>query len=794
MATQYTYATNPAVGDVPAQNLSIKVPEEGKYFKIAVDKGFQLAQFQGGKIVLLNTQPDTTLDKNNPAIQTEFQRLSKIYGSAIPENKLWEMAGNILWEGKTQGQWQQQGFSQAVQQLGLDPNQIEELPANVLGGSSGGPDPYRDWYAQQGIQTESVSDIGKFVTMTQSYQPNASYKGATEGPGYDPSKLQDYVDPGGAYEIKGGVRIDYGTEPDARTTQPTSDAQGNVTVPAGAKAPTLISGQTGQPIGTTAGNSTDPAFVANSLSLIYSQRGDLQELYNPDGTAKDPNDPRVAGIPTLLDWARQYGYKEDPRLAGYSPPNWDDPNFQANLKVQAEKYPDVANLLKQLGDYQTTDEGLVVANTDVITNEDGKSVTLDDIKEPITVTANAVVVGGETFDIDEWKALITANDQKKTQIQNEILKYLQPTPEEIELQKALGDIDSQMLNTQLQAQAGILDVESQAIAMKPMIGQANVIMKQANLQLQTLAAMQYPLIKRLELAQSARNTALTVMQTMYGFLLDAEAGIREDRAFEFGVYQEGQTERRYQQDAAFREKQFAQQQKEFQLEIYKFEQEQARVAREEQRMAAEWAAENGVDQPFFVAGGTVYRSSDMKAYHNPAEAAADGVNTATWDNVFSISKGRQDIEERKMVADLAFNYIDAGISMSDSFETASAKVKTNSAIYREKVRPPQGPKPEAPKTTDSYIDSIARNAMTYEIPEEAPILNGLSDEDYIRAILRMDSIRAEQAAAEQQQEVSSEIDSDGNWKNLWGWTDDSNFFSPGNMYEGLKSGFQNFKP
>lgn len=49
--------------------------------------------------------------------------------------------------------------------------------------------------------------------------------------------------------------------------------------------------------------------VSPELQAIYSKRPDLQALYNPDGTAKDP--AKSAGMPTLQDWAEKYGTKEE---------------------------------------------------------------------------------------------------------------------------------------------------------------------------------------------------------------------------------------------------------------------------------------------------------------------------------------------------------------------------------------------------------------------------------------------------------------------------------------------------
>jgi hypothetical protein len=51
------------------------------------------------------------------------------------------------------------------------------------------------------------------------------------------------------------------------------------------------------------------------LASLYNSRPDLQALYNPDGSAKNPNDPAIAGIPTLQDWGNKYGVNESPQLA-----------------------------------------------------------------------------------------------------------------------------------------------------------------------------------------------------------------------------------------------------------------------------------------------------------------------------------------------------------------------------------------------------------------------------------------------------------------------------------------------
>jgi len=53
---------------------------------------------------------------------------------------------------------------------------------------------------------------------------------------------------------------------------------------------------------------------AEALNQVWLRRPDIQAVYNPDGSAKNPKDPRIAGIPTLLDWANKFGVNEEPSL------------------------------------------------------------------------------------------------------------------------------------------------------------------------------------------------------------------------------------------------------------------------------------------------------------------------------------------------------------------------------------------------------------------------------------------------------------------------------------------------
>ncbi len=55
--------------------------------------------------------------------------------------------------------------------------------------------------------------------------------------------------------------------------------------------------------------------TVTTLQQIRNQRSDLQSLYDENGNAVNPSDPKVAGIPTLQDWWNQYGKSEYPDVS-----------------------------------------------------------------------------------------------------------------------------------------------------------------------------------------------------------------------------------------------------------------------------------------------------------------------------------------------------------------------------------------------------------------------------------------------------------------------------------------------
>ncbi len=63
--------------------------------------------------------------------------------------------------------------------------------------------------------------------------------------------------------------------------------------------------------GMVAGVTTDP------LAEVYARRPDLQAVYNPDGSRKDPNNGDHPA--TLQEWAQRFGVSEEPTLKNYVP-------------------------------------------------------------------------------------------------------------------------------------------------------------------------------------------------------------------------------------------------------------------------------------------------------------------------------------------------------------------------------------------------------------------------------------------------------------------------------------------
>jgi hypothetical protein len=153
-------------------------------------------------------------------------------------------------------------------------------------------------------------------------------------------------------------------------------------------------------------------------------------------------------------------------------------------------------------------------------------------------------------------------------IREQYLQSMMPSGAQLGLQQQLGQIKDQSRATQLSAQAGINQQSNRYAPMQAIVGAQRQIMEQANLQLQTLAAQADSITGQIQIEQ-VKSRALQDM-------LRAQ--------LEFG-----------QQD----------------MELA---QQYADQVKAEQTQAKKLALEFGVTEQFYDIGGTIYRTSDGKAY------------------------------------------------------------------------------------------------------------------------------------------------------------------------------------
>lgn len=174
-------------------------------------------------------------------------------------------------------------------------------------------------------------------------------------------------------------------------------------------------------------------------------------------------------------------------------------------------------------------------------------------------------------------------------LQEQYLSALNPSQQELGLQNQLNTLQNQARSTELNTQAGLNQIEDQAIPMQFITGQQAGLQRQANLALQTNAFQQQPLVQQLQLASQLRQA----QQDRYNNLLQFG---REDVNLAMQM-------------------------------------EQAK--KQEEAQARQLAFEYGVNKPFYNIGGTIYRTADGKAYSTPDQFFADG-GARDWSNVQNI--------------------------------------------------------------------------------------------------------------------------------------------------------------
>lgn len=123
--------------------------------------------------------------------------------------------------------------------------------------------------------------------------------------------------------------------------------------------------------------------------------------------------------------------------------------------------------------------------------------------------------------------------------------------------------------------------------------------------------------------------------------------------------------------------------------------EQKQKVLDQEKAAVSFSLTNNVTKPYYQIGGTIYRTSDGKAYSTPQQFQADG-GAIDYSNVQLVTGSAS--EEKKMVIDLANKYFDAGIKINDSLGTAQQKA-TKSRLYQEATRFVGGGNNSGPNST-----------------------------------------------------------------------------------------------
>jgi hypothetical protein len=268
----------------------------------------------------------------------------------------------------------------------------------------------------------------------------------------------------------------------------------------------------------------------DALNQVYASRPDLQALYNPDGSAKNPMDPRIAGIPSLQDWGNKYGVNESPQLKA----------------AQSQS---------------------IVPTTPV------------SVDPSTQMPSSALATPGSLGTLEG--AL-----QTNSQLRAKILEAMMPSQAEVDLETQLNSLEALARNTQLSAQAGINQIEDKQIPMQFIVGQTASVMKQANLQLQTLSAQADTVLDRLGLIQKTKRTTLQVLSQM-------EAWARDDQ---------------------------------------QIKNEQAKLERAESEAAKEFAIKYGIQAPFYQLGDTIFNTATGKGYATPQEFFKAG-GKQDWSNI-----------------------------------------------------------------------------------------------------------------------------------------------------------------
>jgi hypothetical protein len=228
-------------------------------------------------------------------------------------------------------------------------------------------------------------------------------------------------------------------------------------------------------------------FSPTALQSVYGNRQDLQALYNPDGTAKNPADPKVAGIPTLQDWATKYGSKEEPALQQNTINALPTSNVAGNQLVDTvnEKLKALLSADGQL----TPDEQALLDQVKGLSNKE----------LPLLATARSAADDKNYKELDALMGQIKTLRSDRTALTAKLLENLNMS----EAERAYSD----RLRGQVQgARKEQVNIESQAIPMFRIQGQQLTATKRAALEQMVTA-------ENLQALTAQRQTTLDTLKT-----------------------------------------------------------------------------------------------------------------------------------------------------------------------------------------------------------------------------------------------------------------------------------------
>lgn len=149
----------------------------------------------------------------------------------------------------------------------------------------------------------------------------------------------------------------------------------------------------------------------------------------------------------------------------------------------------------------------------------------------------------------------------------------------------------------------------------------------------------------------------------------------------------------------------------------------------------------GISARYAEINGTVYDSATGEALSlaefqkRTGQTVGLPSNQTKWDMVEGLDAATNKLAQRELVIDMASKYFDAGVVPTDTIEQAAAKIRANSAIYREQIRPPSSGGGN-PNSELSVKESMKLDQETIRSAWEGGYIQGngkISSKDYKNA-------------------------------------------------------------